>query len=449
MGHPERDVPGRAVLRRVGLTALLVAAGPALAQEEPESDAEEAEDPLAIPADVGAAPPPPVVTGQVQTKDKRLTWFAIPVASYDSNDGLGFGGRLELAWLEEEVTPYRASAILQAFVTLNGYHEHRLTVDLVDLGPKSRLRLTGRAQYQQWLNDGYWGLGNSTTWETEYRTATFALDDPRRKRYFYTLIQPSIYLTARLDLADNSPWSFYTTFNPKFSIVRTYADSLLEEDQPYGMEGGFTTQVGVGLLYDTRAPSEIDPKQGWLVELGGRFAPGWSGEAGTFGGPLLSVRGFGTAGRFTAAFRVMGEYLIGEVPFYEMVHWGGFTPTPGFGGYLAVRGIRFGRYHGPGKVIFNSELRTHLFTTTFLKRSLDGQIAPTFDGGFVFGAGESYVPGTLPVHPTLGIAGRLIWDETFVGRLDVAWSLDHMKALDGTITPTYDYGLYLAFGYPF
>jgi len=367
-----------------------------------------------------------------------VRWSALPNASYDSDDGLGFGARLQVDWLDPTQEPYRASLVAHAFATTNGYHHHRVRFDLVGLGPQERGRVYGHFAFRAWLNDGYWGIGNGTvldgTREADGR------DDPDRTWNRYRLVQPFGHLTWRRALG--GPWASYVGVEGRWSGVEAYPGSLLEEEAPFGVEGGGAGQVGLGLLYDTRTP-EITPDAGVYVEASGRVVvtPDTS-----FGGPLLVARGYRRIGAtpVTLTGRVMVEYLAGEVPFYEMVHWGGFVPTAGFGGGDTLRGVSFGRWRAPGKALANGELRLDVLRHPVLKQELRWQVVPWADVGAVYGA-EDPVAGPTPVHPALGLGVRPIWGETLVGRLDTGVGLDHVREADGSLRPTIDWGFYLLF----
>ena len=376
--------------------------------------------------------------------------LAMPIGSFDTDDGLGFGGRAEINWRQPGVEPYKAALMAQGFATFRGYQNHELRWDQLELGPRGRDRLMVYGAWRQWLNDGYWGIGNGTTRELDF-AGDYEAEDPRRKRYRYTLKQPFVHATLQHELGAGSPWSVYGAVNPKYSVIETYEGSLLAEQQPYGMAGGLAIQAMAGIIHDTRQP-EIAPRAGHVLELGGRLSPALQGEAGGFAGVLASARGYRPlGGRMVLAGRVMGEMLWGDVPFYEMVHWSGLRPIQGVGGSRTVRGMSFGRFRAPGKAVANAELRIHAASWTLLGRSFDVELAPFTDAATVFGAGPdatAEAPG-LPVHPAAGVGVGAIFDRAFVGRIDLGWALDPVTHADGSITQEPTLGLYMAFDHAF
>ncbi|MDP2310727.1 MAG: BamA/TamA family outer membrane protein [Pseudomonadota bacterium] len=394
-----------------------------------------AEDPAPVPV-----PEEPPIAAPAREK---LKWLILPNLSYDSDDKLGFGARAEVIQPRAGLDPYRSSFVLHGFATTNGYHHHRFRFDLVGLGPKERMRVTGHFAFRAWLNDGYWGIGNGTEREVSYEDA--AADDPDRKRYRYSLIQPFGQVALRHAVSSGdvaSPLSLYGSVNVRYTVVDASAGSLLLEQQPLGMDGGLGVQLIAGALWDTREP-EVTPDEGWLLEVAGRGVTGMY----TFGGPFVSARAWGRiAPGVVVAQRVMGEWLFGEVPFYEMVFWGGVVPIPGMGGSDTIRGVAFGRWRGPGKAVSNTELRLDVLRHRALKQELRWQLVPFVDLGTVWGSGDTATAPdpALPVHPAVGGGIRAIWGESIVGRVDAGVSPDLTD--EG---PALQWGLYLMFDHMF
>lgn len=379
---------------------------------------------------------PPVEAPPVEAR--RVSWVAIPNFGYDVDDGLGLGARGEIDWYDEGYDPYQLALVIHAYASTNGFHHHRVRFDAPGLGPAHNLRLTGHFAYRQWLNDGYWGMGNGTVLD---RAAYDALpDEPLYKRYRYTLMQPFGRLTLRGELG--GPWAWFGFLAGRYSHIEQYDGALLGEDQPLGLEGGFGVQPGVGLLFDTREP-ELTPDRGVLVELSARGMPRLPGAEAEWVAGFASVRAFAKLGpKLVLAGRVMGEAMFGDVPFYDLNTWGGLVPTMGVGGSDSVRGVNFGRWRDTHKVAVNSELRIDVGTHTVLSRELRWQIVPFADAVTVWGEEPL---GDWPVHPGFGLGVHPIVADTFVGRLDVAVGVDRVRELDGTLTPVPSLGVYLVF----
>ncbi len=368
-------------------------------------------------------------------------WVAMPAMGFDTDDGLGFGARLELDWYKPGYEPYQAALVVHGYASTNGYHHHRLRFDTPGLGKEGKTRLFGHFAYRQWLNDGYWGIGNGTTVER----ATVGTDDEiLRKRYRYTLVQPFARLTMRESLG--GPWAWFAFLSGRYSKVDTYEGSLLQEEQPLGMAGGPAVQVGAGFLYDTREP-ELTPDTGVLVELAARAMPPWPGFQGQWVAGFVSLRGFTTLGPGVVfGSRLMGEYMWGDIPFYDYITWGGLVPTIGMGGSETIRGVNFGRWRAPGKALLNNELRIEAGTHTFLHREIRWQAVPFVDLGTVFGAGAG---ADFPFHPGVGFGMHPIVEKTFAGRFDFAVGMEMVEEDDGSVTYEPNLGGYVVFEHVF
>lgn len=381
---------------------------------------------------------------------KPTSWYIIPNVGVDSDDGWGAGARFEWARRAPGHAPYKVAWVVQGYASQTGFQHHRVRFDRTGLGAAGRWRFTAHLAWRQWKNDGYWGIGNGTVREREW-AGPYGFSDPERRRYRYSLFQPFAQLVGRYALG--GPWSVYAAANPKFSVIETFDISLLAEHQPYGMEGGLGLQGLAGVVYDTRSP-EIAPEKGILAEAGLRATPDLGGEAGGFAGGMASVRAYAPLGRRVVfAGRVMGEWLGGSVPFYEMVHWGGLVPVQGVGGFETVRGVSFGRWRAPGKAIANAELRVRAATHPVGSKGtvLGWELAPYADVATVWGAGDAATAPApaQPVHPAVGAGLRLVFDETFVGRVDVGQGWDPILEPDGRLTQARTTGFYLAFDHPF
>jgi hypothetical protein len=370
-------------------------------------------------------------------------WVMIPTVAYDPDDGLGLGARAELDRLAPGFDPYRAAYVVHGYASTNGYHHHRFRFDRVGLGAAHDLRLTGHFAYRQWLNDGYWGTGNATTVERAYADVEDP-DDPDRKRYRYTLIQPFGRLMLRKELAGD--WAAFGVLLGKYTAVKTYPGSLLEEEQPFGMDGGFAAQLGGGLMHDTREP-ELTPSSGHLAEVAVRYTPPLSPGTGHFGGAFASARGFAQlAPKVVLGSRIMLDWIAGDIPFYDLITWGGSQPVIGFGGSETIRGVNFGRWRGPVKALSNTELRVEAGTHTVLHKELRWQFVPFLDVGEVWGTDGDAV---LAPHPALGAGFHPIYDRTFAGRLDAAMGLDLVSEPDGAVAWEPSFGGYVVFEHIF
>jgi len=381
--------------------------------------------------------------------ERPIRWYLVPSVGFNTDDGLGFGARGELQRLDPEILPYRLGLVLDAFVTLRGFHHHRLSVDVVGLGRRQALRLTVNLAYRQWQNDGYWGIGNGTALEREF-VGTFDRKDDRRRRYRYFLVQPFANLTARF--GHGRAVGGFATLRLQYTRVQVYEGSLLAEHRPPGLDGGFEVELAGGLVVDTRQP-EPAPTRGVLLELSLRLSPDLAGHGTAYVAPFASVRAFHELApdRLVLAWRLMAEWLLGNPAFYEMTRWGGATPILGFGGFETLRGAPFGRWRAPGRAIANAELRIDVVRHRLLQQPVRWQLVPHADVGVVWGAGElATAPAPrFPLHPSAGVGVHVLFAEAFLGRLDLALGPDLVVEPDGDTTHRPYFGLYFGFGQTF
>ena len=140
----------------------------------------------------------------------------------------------------------------------------------------------------------------------------------------------------------------------------------------------------------------------------------------------------------------MGEALFGEIPFYELNQWGGAVQTIGFGGYMSLRGIRYGRYRAPGKAMLNTELRIDALRHSLGGKPFVWQLVPFVDLGTVFLDGG--VPP--PLHTALGVGLRPIYDQAFVGRMDLGFGREFVET-DSGVQIRWTPGFYLTYEHLF
>lgn len=379
----------------------------------------------------------------------KVTWYAMPTAGVDTDDGFGAGARGAVAWQQEGFAPYKFAIQGVAYFATSGYQSHQLRFDRTGIGVQRRWRITLNLAFRRWLYDRYYGLGNLTLRDASSSEAT-GRSDPRFLQYRYRFDQPLGQVTFRYELANDSPWEVFLSQAVRYAVIETYEGSLLEEESPYGLRGGGVLEVGAGLLHDTRQP-EIAPRRGHFYEVSARVAPSVDAEAGGFVGGFTSLRWYApVGGAAVLAHRTMAEMLVGTVPFYEMVHWGGSEPIPGFGGGYSLRGVPFGRWRGPGKAVSQTELRWTVLEHALFGDPFAWELAPWVDVGTTFGAGvQATGPTAWPVHPGAGAGIRVMYDKTFVGRVDTGWGVDPQLRADGSVEDTLNWGVYVLADHPF
>ena len=124
------------------------------------------------------------------------------------------------------------------------------------------------------------------------------------------------------------------------------------------------------------------------------------------------------------ATRVVNDLLLGDPPFYELPR---FEDTFAIGGAKGVRGVPGQRYYGKIKAFANVELRSELVKAKILGDERRFGLVAFTDFGRVWADYEENpeLDGTgLGLKYGIGGGLRVASGETFVLRVDVAWSPD-------------------------
>jgi hypothetical protein len=343
---------------------------------------------------------------------------ALPVISYSTDQGLGFGGVAGAYLYAPGYTPYRHAIGAQSFFSTRGGQNHLIRYD----GPEllGQLRVEARLELRSERRSPYYGPGN--------RSATGFTGDLADTRYSYDRRSPSAWVRVRAHPVGRShPLQLWVGYAYRRVRVGLHELSLLAEDSPAGVEGGQAGQVSAGALWDTR-DDEANPARGGVAELAVRASGPPTASDYTFGGVTLSGRRYlplGTEGGLVLAVRAVVDHQVGEVPFFEWPQVGGLTAAEGVGGVSSVRGVPRNRFSGNTKVFANAELRALPFGFPFW-----GQ--PVKLGGVVFAdAGRVWHPDQADEpwyawHPGVGAGLRAV-RRAAVLRADGAVSLETFR----------------------
>lgn len=128
--------------------------------------------------------------------------------------------------------------------------------------------------------------------------------------------------------------------------------------------------------------------------------------------------------RLVLAARAVNDLLFGDAPFYELPR---FEETFAIGGAKGVRGVPGQRYYGKIKAFANVELRSELFSASILGDERRFGLVGFADFGRLWAdyRRDPELDGTgLGLKYGLGGGLRVASGETFVLRIDVAWSPD-------------------------
>lgn len=386
------------------LLAVLLAAASARAEEPPRS---------------GGGDPP--------QKEHGADAIAVPLVSYSSDYGFTFGAVAGAYFYGPGYRPYRHAVAVQGFVSTRGVQNHFLRYD----GPRmvGPLRLEARLEYRREILSPFFGLGNRSAPDFDGNTSD--------ERYNYRRLSPSVWLRLRgRPWGDQHPLGTHLGYQWRTTRVTAYDGSVLSTVKPLGYRGGSSGQLQAGLYWETR-DNESNPSKGGLEEIAVRVAGRPTGSRYPHAGLTLGTRRFfPLSHRLVLAQRVVADFLVGDVPFFEWNTTGGITSAEGVGGQSSVRGVERNRFSGQYKLLSNSELRYLGFPVRLIRWEVQLGAVAFLDLGRVW-------------HPTVDDGPWYAWHTgTGLGlRLSRGAAVVRM---DTAVSPeTGRLGLYVTFGQMF
>ena len=248
-------------------------------------------------------------------------------------------------------------------------------------------------------------------------------------------MHPRLSTEARIRLFDRFYLFVGNIYTYSWLTVRPM--SLLAQQQAQGtpevraLLGDFrlggVEQLEAELQYDSR-DNETVTSHGQFHSANVTVSP-HVGDALRYGYEHLTLtsRFYGTPLHgLTISFRVVGDALLGDPPFWELAR---FADTPAIGGGKAVRGIPAQqRYYGKVKLFENLEARHDILPFTLKGKHMVLGVAAFLDGGRSWtelGRSHPELDGTgLGLKYGIGGGLRLLQGQTFIVRADVAWSPD-------------------------
>jgi hypothetical protein len=381
-------------------------------------------------------PRPDVAKSSAERPEKPKTEFTI-VPFVGGNSDMGFGGGYiaSLARRDPNLMPYRYRIETAGTVTVGQDDADKLRINYTDVYVlfslpnliKDRLALDIRASYTLESNLKYYGLGNASSIDPDI--------DPTDSYYEHSRAHPTLRATFEyrmrpvalaLGASYTQNW-FDVPEDSRLASDLTSPDpdtrQLLGNTAPHG-----TPKIHLGAAWDTRDDG-VSPVRGLYITEQIDITPGTVGDVnyrfmrvGTAVNvfvPLLPKDR-----RLVLATRVVNDLLIGDPPFYELPR---FEDTFAIGGAKGVRGVPGQRYYGKIKAFANVELRSELVKAKILGDERRFGLVAFTDFGRVWADYEENpeLDGTgLGLKYGIGGGLRVASGETFVLRVDVAWSPD-------------------------
>lgn len=389
--------------------ALVLAWSPAVAQDAAPDDAPPSE--AAPPAEVAEAAAANVVSPDGEApadplEPPKYRWggIGLPLVSFNSTDGLGFGLGAEV--YDREVgkgSGYRNRLSISTFWTTSGNYGS----NFLQYERRGKALHIARFTYRLWRNMLYVGSGG--------RDVSVARDPSESSG---NAVQgPQLFVSSMLPIKHTPVYVWFQGY-ARYTLVEADPGGILDERQAFGIDGGFYFDVSAGVLIN-----EVDrwplPNRGVRLEASVRGG----GTANTAGGfePLVGVNLEATgwvplAGQWLVfGSRLLIDKTWGERPFWEQENLGGqFRDELGY--EQPMVGYARSRTRGDGAVALIGELRPYFGKTRHPTVDIGFYLSLFAEAGWLFDRGD---PG--PFMPTVGVAPELLWQGAIPLRPFIAW----------------------------
>jgi len=375
-----------------------------------------------------------------EAKPGAWSFAGVPRITINSDEGFGLGVRGILFWHRFNQRPYKTAISFQAWATTRLVQHHFVRIDAIDAF-NLPVRLEAETGLFSILTQPYCGDPPSDDCidsdDTRLRSVEpYGLVNAR----FRLVKQPFLKDTLKIEAfvgwrgTQYIPGSLFDDDGDGASDLFPYPGSRYAIDHPAG-EPGFASVAQAGVAIDTR-DDEPNPTRGFFIDASVRSSqPAW-GSAFSFVGGNVTARLYAPvvpSRTIVVAERIIVDGIAGDAPWRERVRTGGLVETQAIGGLDVGRGIRLGRYPGRARLTLQHELRATPLTLDVFGNSLALPVALFIDTGaalFDNGAAPRLLVGG-------GISGRVVWNRTFVMRLDLAVSPEEPGRLSAYSAPNH------------
>ena len=233
-----------------------------------------------------------------------------------------------------------------------GFYRHGR--DLV----KAKIDFTGEI-----LKNFYWEAGYNLSW---MKTGSF---NPKGYSVLNNPTDPSLYVEGGTTL---------------FDLYKAWG--IIPEDEA---DGGLTSSIRVGLMYDSRN-IENNPTKGIWAEAHIIAAPKWLGTTHEHYKYCATFRHYVPVvkDKLTFAYRIGYQGTFDKAsPWYSLpfyTNMGVKADNDGFGGYRTVRGLILNRVQGLDTGFYNAEFRYRFIDFKLWKQNIAFALSAFCDGAHVF-----------------------------------------------------------------
>jgi hypothetical protein len=415
-----------------------------------------------------------------QPELEGLKITGLPLISFSSDDGTGYGVRIYGTYYERNYAPFKFQTYGQYYRTTKGFEYHEASLDALRfLGSPYRVRIN--AGLERYLNAQYYGYSNyqdiqrqkkikagempinenvtgvpdlyrvsdDITLNTNFINNPGAplsqqlnpskkqLKDSQDKYFNYDSIKPFLTATTE-DWFGNSNFKWFAGFRLQRYRIQSYEGdkesgnawvnnkTLIDLEKPTGYDATedprFVNSIRLALAYDSRPRErELNPNDGTFTDLHYEGVGKGTGSHYTFHKYTLTWRQYydilpSFFNRFDKelvfAYRLLGQYTIGDAPFFELGRIYTMRESAlGLGGNGGIRGYPANQFVDRLMTVFNTELRLTSYRVSALG-GIDFVILAYYDVGRVAHTWEEWMPKDM--HRAGGGGLRLVWQKNTI-----------------------------------
>jgi len=302
----------------------------------------------------------------------NVNWSVLPAVAYTSDYGLFGMGIFTRINYGEDVSPYLSNMRIDLSASTRSKYEGMFMYERTSLlGSPIRHRTLFKLMREP--SSPYFGIGNNTTFDSsDYGNGIFFYH--RNELLFDLSLRKNLVRLSESTILDG-----VIRFNvSQRSLKSRGSDTVYEQQNPFGAEGGWVNKIGAGLISDSR-DSEFFPTRGYRYEIGVNLSDGLLGSDFSFAEYFTDFRHYlSPVNNVVIAHRAALRHTSGEVPFWQL---------PILGNERGLRGYALDRFIGDSSVLQMLELRTWLFS--FLDDHIKLGSHAFWDSGRVFSEFDS------------------------------------------------------------
>ncbi len=341
------------------------------------------------------------------TTDSVKTAF-FPALSYKSDLGFIGGGLLQRFHYKEEIEPFYSLNRIVGVASTKGLLSFYIERDKPQaFGTKNRLSTV--FILSRFLRNNYFGIGNYQKIDDSFNAST----DLYSFNSFSVGANAELRIPVRKSSQNNLDALAIINFDYQTPFDNN-ASNLITQEQPLGVQGGRTLNIGTGFIWENRN-DEFRPTAGNYVESNFEAGQTWWGSSFNsyiFRFDARQYFSFNLFKKVTWANRLYTKQTAGDTPYWKLAFAGNEE---------TMRGYPLRRFLDDNVVLLNTELRTWLFKIDAIEGEFGGTIF--FDIGRTYPNGISFSDFTSDIKFSGGIGGTSsFFTPDFIFRTDIGFS---------------------------